>query len=301
VSFTASFETLSTEESLRDFTRRTLHHWINEIDGGRIPIKIPRLRGTMRLLPDKVFHLHPELFLQLSGVTLFHFPEETLRVGPGEICVVPRGMPHSERVRAWRGPFANLVFMYAREAFFHLALEKPRGRPSGTIGSPVGKIGRGGIALLDEAAELAHSGGSARALGLKGLMLAHLSLLLTALEGGSPPALKEPFKVTQARQWVIQLLADPGLSVSRLSRELQCSPDYLSHLFRKTTGSTLQSYINGQRLIRARELLETSALNIAQVSQAAGFRDPSYFSRAYRRWSGVTPREVRREVNEGTV
>jgi len=82
--------------------------------------------------------------------------------------------------------------------------------------------------------------------------------------------------------------------VAGLARQLQCSADYLSQLFRKTTGSTLQGYINRQRLARAHELLEMSSLNVAEVSQAAGFRDPGYFSRAFRRWAGVSPKEVRR-------
>ncbi len=299
MSIFASKGSPSTENELRDFTRETLRRWIGEMDAGRIPVRIPRLRGVMRLLPGKVFHLHPELFIQLSGVTVFEFPEEKIRVGPGEICLVPRGMPHFERVRAWQGPFANLVFMFAREGYFHLAHEKPRGVPVGVVGSSIGKIGPGVVALLDEAAELAHSSGSARLIGLKGLMLAHLSLLLAALEGSSAPSRREPFKVTQARHWVIQLLADPDLSVARLARELQCSADYLSQLFRKTTGGTLQAYINGQRLMRAQVLLENSTLNIAEVSEAAGFRDPSYFSRAFRRWAGSTPRETRRGVHGG--
>jgi len=289
---------VSTEPGLREFTREVLFRWIAELDGGRVPVRIPKLRGLMRLVLGKTFHMHPELFLQLSGETVFEFPEETFRVGPGEICLVPRGMPHHERVRAWRGPFFNLVFMYSHhDLWFHLASENPKGRPSGKIGSRiVRKSGPGSTALLDEAAELAQTLGGARDLGIKGLMLAELSLVLTAMEGGSTPTVSEPFKVTQVRQIVIKYLPNPDLSVAFLARQLQCSADYLSQRFRKATGTPLQTYINQQRFQRAHDLLESSALNVAEVSEAAGFRDPSYFTRAFRRWSGMTPREFRQQA-----
>jgi len=41
-------------------------------------------------------------------------------------------------------------------------------------------------------------------------------------------------------------------------------------------------------------LLELPTLNIAEVSQAAGFRDPSYFTRIFHRWEGMTPLGYRR-------
>lgn len=288
-------QALRNEASLRKLIREVLMAWMPRIDGNELPIHIPRPRGLMRLIPGKHFHLHPELFLQLSGETLFEFPEERVRVGPGHLCVVPRGMPHYERVRPWRGPFYNLVFMYGpQNVYCHIADEQPKGRPLGRISTqlPI-NTGVPMIATLDQACEISLVRSEARALGIKGLMLTHFTLLLKSLEGWSEPHEPEPFKVVQAKQLVMRQLPNPELSVASLAQQLQCSVDYLSQLFRKTTGTPLLAYINKHRLLRAQDLLKTSALNIAEVSQATGFSDPSYFTRFFHRQTGQTPRAYR--------
>jgi len=284
----------STETELRAFTQDVLRAWVCKLEAGEIAVRIPRLRGQLRLLPDMHFHLRAELFLQLSGKTSFEFPEEKMQVGPGEICIVPRGMPHKERVRAWRGPFFNLVFGYNRgQVIFHTADETPRGRPRYLLRSHV-QATPCLTALLDEAGELSQSQSETRSAGLRGMMIAYFSLILAEMQGWTAPANPEPFKVTHARQLVIEQLANPKLSVAQLASQIQCSADYLSQIFRKATGIALAGYINENRLLRARELLELSTLNIAEVSQAAGFHDASYFTRLFRRWQGMTPRDYRR-------
>lgn len=290
------YSTIRTEATLRELTQSILLEWMRKIDRGEIPIHIPKLRGMMRLIPGKHFHLHPELFLQLSGETLFEFPEEKIRVRSGSLCLVPRGIPHYESVRPWRGPFFNLVFMYGgSDISFHLADEKPRGHPSSKIVSRLNVATTIPlISILDQACEISPIRNEARTLGIKGLLLSHFALLLRSLEGWTEPQQPEPFKVAQVRQLVMRQLPNPDLSVASLARQLQCSVDYLSQLFRKTTGTPLLVYINNHRLLRAQDLLISSSLNIAEVSQAAGFRDPSYFTRFFHQQTGTTPRAYRR-------
>lgn len=298
-----SREHFSSEESLRQFTLRLLPEWIAALHHDTIPIHIPKSRGFMTVHPGKNFHLHPELFLQLTGETIFFLPEETLCVGPRSICLVPRGMPHAERVHGREEPFANLVFMYngLQELFFHIAHEKRPGRPGGTVGARLQGEFKACLGLLDEATMQAQHHGSMSSHAIRGLLIAHLALLHFVLEGEPAPGGREPFKVTQARQQVIRLLPHPRLSPSFLARQLQCNADYLSQLFRQTTGMPLQTYINQQRLKRAYELLENSTLNIAQVSEATGFTDPSYFSRAFRSWTGTTPRQHRQTLRSSEI
>ncbi len=290
--------TISTEAELRTLVLKVLRQWIPRLDRNRIRIHIPHPRGLLRLVPEMHFHLRPELFLQISGETLFCFPEEQFRVRPGEICLIPKGLPHREQVRPWGGPFSNLVFRCnPAEVFFHLAFEKPRGHPSGRVGSHISQNITSGLSmLLEEACELAQSSSKVRPIGIKGLILAHLSLLQSGLEGWHTSSSPEPFKVAQARQLVMQLLPRPELSVGYLARQLQCRGDYLSQLFRETTGIPLGAYISEHRLQRAQDLLQFSSLNVAEVSLAAGFRDPSYFTRAFHRWAGIAPGRLRKNI-----
>lgn len=292
-----SFPKLSTEADFRAFIEDELQKWIRRLETEPIAIRIPKLKGLLRLLPDMHFHLRAELFLQVTGKTFFEFPEEKFTVGPGEICIVPKGMPHKERIQAWRGPFLNLVFTCTnKQVAFHVATAHPRdrNRPHWFLNSHV-RATPCLTALLDEAGEFAETQSEAKASGLKGIMIAYFSLILAEMQGWTPPSNPEPSKVRRTRQLVIEQLHNPDLSVAYLARQVQCSADYLSQLFRKATDIPLSSYINENRLARARELLALSALNIAEVSQAAGFYDPSYFTRLFRRTQGMTPSEYRND------
>lgn len=299
MSISSHFQTASSQEELCALTSDLLGDWVREFEAGRVPLHIPK--GRLRLVPGTHFHLHTELFIQLSGITIFEFQEGKFRLDPGGLCLVPSGIPHKERVRAWRGPFSNLVFMCdPHEIHFHLAHEKAPGRPGGSIGCRLQNTGNL-TSLLDQAAELSLTGSEARLPAIKGLMTAYLALLQVALEDWGAPVVPEPFKVSQARQWVMKLLPNPALSVAFLARQLQCNADYLSQLFKTTTGTALQAYISQRRLERARELLAGSTLNISEVSEAAGFHHPSYFSRVFPHWSGVTPREFRANLPKQRV
>ena len=71
------------------------------------------------------------------------------------------------------------------------------------------------------------------------------------------------------------------------------SPDYLSRLFGRETGGKLSEFIGVERLALARRLLLTTSMNVAQVSRASGYADPSYFARLFKQGTGVSPRGFR--------
>jgi AraC-like DNA-binding protein len=279
-------------------TGRVLSDQIVRAERGQAKLRVPKLEGLMRRVPGMPLHSHPELFIQLSGSCRFSFPSEVMRVAAGEICLVPRGMPHGERVSARSGPFYNLVFMFGRPTlWFHLAADDGEGNPTIQVSDSVPNpaVPRPSL-YIDDVAELYQLRGPARDAAVGGLLLAHLSSLLLLLEGHTPPVRSESLKVAQTRELVGTKLSDPGLTVKSIARNLECSADYLSWLFHKETGFHLNAFINEQRLSQARYLLTESALNIKQVAAATGFADAGYFTRLFRRAAGQTPREFRRVV-----
>ena len=58
-------------------------------------------------------------------------------------------------------------------------------------------------------------------------------------------------------------------------------------------GTTLRAIVAQQQYGRARDLLSDSALSIADVSARLGYGNPPAFTRAFRKWSGLTPAEYR--------
>ncbi|SDU30716.1 AraC-type DNA-binding protein [Verrucomicrobium sp. GAS474] len=291
------------EAALRRETAALLGRWAGTLQRGRLRSHLPRRAGLMRFAADMPFHLKPELFLQVSGSTTFTFPEQRIRVGPGELCLVPSGLPHRERGRddVDGTPFCNLVFAYQEGEFrFHLARLGKGGKPFIAIASRA-ETGRPADAarlalLLEPLPDWGEEKGRDWEWAVRGALLAHLALLGAALRhAGTVPAVPtEPLRVAQVRRLVMQNLARPELSVGWIARTLQSSPDYLSRLFRSVTGIALASYLDTQRMAQARALLETSTENIAQVARACGYDDPGYFSRRFRKSQGVTPRAYRR-------
>jgi AraC-like DNA-binding protein len=59
-------------------------------------------------------------------------------------------------------------------------------------------------------------------------------------------------------------------------------------------GTTFQELLDEERADVARQLLKDTRTSVARISASLGYRDPTVFTRAFRRWAGVTPREFRR-------
>ena len=78
-----------------------------------------------------------------------------------------------------------------------------------------------------------------------------------------------------------------GLSVSRLA-----------HLFRKQTGQTLMQYLERQKLERARQLLELTARPAQTIAAELGFESAFYFSARFKRHTGFSPRDYRKNAGE---
>lgn len=68
---------------------------------------------------------------------------------------------------------------------------------------------------------------------------------------------------------------------------------YLSHLFRKETGTTVTGFVRKARIDRAMALLKDPGLSIADVAYRVGYQDPNYFSKSFRSYVGVSPTEFR--------
>lgn len=65
--------------------------------------------------------------------------------------------------------------------------------------------------------------------------------------------------------------------------------DYLNRLFRQSIGKTVFQYLSEIRIAHARELLATSSMKGSQISEKVGFSDESYFSKVFKRHTGISP------------
>ena len=89
-------------------------------------------------------------------------------------------------------------------------------------------------------------------------------------------------------------LSDTDLCVDTIAREMCMSRSALYVMMKKDMGCTPNSFILDMRLDAARRmLLEDKNLNVSEIAYRCGFSDPKYFSRCFKKATGMTPSEMR--------
>jgi AraC-like DNA-binding protein len=88
-------------------------------------------------------------------------------------------------------------------------------------------------------------------------------------------------------------------SMADLGRTVHVSPNHLIREFRRHYGITPARYLWRRRTEAAAQLLRSTGLSIAEISDRTGFQNPYHFSRVFRSHHGLTPRDFRgRAMNE---
>jgi len=95
------------------------------------------------------------------------------------------------------------------------------------------------------------------------------------------------------QSWIADHLGE-DLSVPALARRTRMSPRNFARAFRREIGLTPAAYVEAQRVERARRLLETADLSVAEVAAACGFGRVETMHRAFRRGVRVSPAQYRR-------
>lgn len=122
----------------------------------------------------------------------------------------------------------------------------------------------------------------------KAFMQSGMDLILSQLRpGGQVAAIPEKF---------LQMVFEKEhamLSVSDYARILQVTPNYLNKTVKAHTRRTAIDWIEIARLNVAKKLLKDNEVSIAEVARLAGLEDQSYFSRFFKKRTGLTPSEYR--------
>ena len=85
------------------------------------------------------------------------------------------------------------------------------------------------------------------------------------------------------------------LTLQYFSEKLGVNGSYLSNLFRRETGKTITQYVTDQRLKHAENLLRYTNKPVRSVAVEVGIGDAQYFSRLFRKKTGMKPTEYRRK------
>jgi AraC family transcriptional regulator of arabinose operon len=92
--------------------------------------------------------------------------------------------------------------------------------------------------------------------------------------------------------------SDPSLAIQDLAAMVNLSGSRLSHLFKATTGFSLQSFLSNCRLQVSVELLQSTEMPIKEVSYSVGYRHAPSFARAFRNKFGSSPNDYRSQQRD---
>lgn len=130
-------------------------------------------------------------------------------------------------------------------------------------------------------------------LQVKGLLLSLLSLLVAQSDTLPPSENADTRRLKTILQYVTTHYAET-LSVAEAAGVCQCSPSHFMRWFRQMTGQSFTEYLNACRLNAAAEALRSTDDTVLAVAERTGFKNLSYFNRAFKARFGLTPREYRK-------
>ena len=84
-----------------------------------------------------------------------------------------------------------------------------------------------------------------------------------------------------------------NITLEDVAEHVHLNAAYFSSLFKQSTGSTFREYLNMVRIEESKRLLTTTDYSILDIALATGFEDQSYFSKVFKKHTGLTPKQYR--------
>ncbi len=83
------------------------------------------------------------------------------------------------------------------------------------------------------------------------------------------------------------------VTLNEVAENIYVSTFYISRMFKKELGKSFVDYLNDVRIEKSKELLKDVKYKTYEVAEIVGISDPHYFSKLFKKYSGMTPSEYR--------
>lgn len=244
------------------------------------------------LAPHRHARLHQLLYIQSGGGEV-DLEGETLALTPGAMVNIPAGHVHAFRfLRHTEGWVTTMADELLDELLTH-------------VGDVRRDLSHAGV--IHASPSMAHAMGQiwhefsgqsqARALVLRGLSAALLGWVSRSLTHTSTkhPAPTDPHLLQRFTD-LIEAHFLEHWRVSDYAKALSISPTHLSRLARQTSGRSASRMIDARLMREARRNLAYTHLSISSIAYSLGYADPAYFTRAFKRDSGRSPKAFRTQI-----
>ncbi len=95
---------------------------------------------------------------------------------------------------------------------------------------------------------------------------------------------------------LIEYKCTENMSIGDYARSLSVSQNHLSEVVKTVTGRTSTDLVNDRMLLEIKRLLQYSTLNISEIAYQLNFSDQSYFSKYFKKLTGISPNDFRAGV-----
>lgn len=107
------------------------------------------------------------------------------------------------------------------------------------------------------------------------------------------------YLVKQTKEYIYKHFHE-NIVIGQMSRQMGVSAEYLSRIFHNIEGITLKEFIQREKIERGKNLLVYSDKSIQEISRYLAFSTQSHFSAVFKKYTGRTPWEYRKEFSNSS-
>ncbi|MBR6767834.1 MAG: helix-turn-helix transcriptional regulator [Clostridia bacterium] len=122
----------------------------------------------------------------------------------------------------------------------------------------------------------------------EGVLLYSLSNI--CLQKDEPAAKTRENVILKVKKYIDDHFTDCNLNLASVGKKFAYNPKYLSTAFKKMVMVSFTEYLTDRRLEYAASLINGGIENVRELSELCGYRDPLYFSKAFKKKYGVSPK-----------
>ena len=124
-----------------------------------------------------------------------------------------------------------------------------------------------------------------------------ISLFQQRVAAVEEPAAQEERTINGLTRYLQEHLAEE-VSLSVLAEQFHLNPQYISQLFKSEIGVGFLTYLTNIRMEKAKKLLLSTSLSVAEVAEQSGYGDYRVFTKVFKKTEGSTPSQYRRDFLE---
>jgi AraC-like DNA-binding protein len=232
-------------------------------------------------------HAAWEIVLNLLGTGYSIIGETYFEFGPGTIICQPPNIPHTKMSEE------GFIDVYIQKTSFPLA------RPAEENGPLLFQddSDKSFETLIMMAHKAYHAGNNNHKMLVESLSEA-MDQLLISWKNDDP----DEKDIDQLKNKLIESFSNPEFTTSELLAEGPYSNDHLRRRFKKSTGQTPVEYLTNLRIEYAKKLMSENTLlrySIAEIGVMSGYYDSHYFSRIFKKKTGITPADYLKKAASG--